>query len=237
MAEGPIIEQIQERPQKEIWTPAGPVVTRLSEYEALDLESRATVAVGDSTALGLWGFATGTWMAGTVIGGAFPPSASISLIAVLLVFAGVGQFIAGLIAFNRANTLAGTAFCCFGAFNVTVAITFLFEAQGIVPGTGAPQVLLGFLFESFAFIAIVLTVAALSVNWGLVVVLATLAAGYLLSGIPYLAQHTAGGYAIVGNIGGWFLVASAFFAYYVGSAMVVNSSRGREVLPLGGRQG
>jgi succinate-acetate transporter protein len=39
---------------------------------------------------------------------------------------------------------------------------------------------------------------------------------------------------IFGNIGGWVLVASAFFAYYTGMAVVVNSGWNRTIFPVGG---
>ncbi|MGH6890595.1 MAG: GPR1/FUN34/YaaH family transporter, partial [Rhizomicrobium sp.] len=56
-----------------------------------------------------------------MLAGAFPASALTATIPVLLIFAGLAQFIAGLFAFRRANVLAATAFCSFGAFNVVTA--------------------------------------------------------------------------------------------------------------------
>lgn len=35
----------------------------------------------------------------------------------LIVFAGIGQFIGGLYAFRRVNALSGSAFCSFGSYN------------------------------------------------------------------------------------------------------------------------
>lgn len=217
------------------WTKGGGVVSHMREEEIVALEEQAAATMGDSTTLGLWGFATGTWMVGTVIAGVFPQSASTSVLPVLLVFAGIAQFIAGLFAYRRANSLAATAFCCFGAFSVTVAVIYLMQAGGILATTGDPIVLEGFLLESFGFIALALCFAALRTNMALVAVLATLAVGYALSGIPNLANAVGQpGWSIIGGIGGWFLVASAFFAYYAGMAMVVNSTWKRTVLPIWG---
>lgn len=217
------------------WTKSGPVVSHLPDEQIAALEDQATATVGDPTTLGLWGFATGTWIVGTVIAGVFSPDAFAGTAPVLLVFAGLAQFIAGLFAYRRANALAGTAFCCFGAFNVTAAFLFLLQAMKLLPMTGDAAVLQGFVLESFAFIALALTLAALRANMAVVSVLLTLAVGYALSGIPNLANAVGQpGWGTISAIGGWFLVASALLAYYTGMAMVVNSTWKRTVLPIGG---
>lgn len=79
-----------------------------------------------------------------------------------------------------------------------------------------------------------LTLAALPTNAGLVATLGLLAVGYVLSGIPNVVGSAAKGKTLIGVLGGWFLVASALFAYYMGAALVVNSNWGRTVLPIGG---
>ncbi|MGN6551260.1 MAG: acetate uptake transporter [Pararhizobium sp.] len=226
------IAHIQEH---ERWTHSGPISASFEAGQASALEQRSRATVAAPEPLGLWGFATGTWIVGTVIAGVFPQTAATATIPVLVVFAGLAQFIAGLFAYRRANVLASTAFCCFGAFNILSGAVFAMQAAGVIPMAGNDVVIQGFVFESFAFIALALTMAAVPTNVGLVTVLGLLAVGYCLSGIPYLANSVgAGSWAIVGNIGGWFLVASAFFAYYVGAALVVNSMWGRTLLPLGG---
>ncbi len=217
-------------PKRNNWTKGGPVVSQLNEEEITLLEARATATVADPTVLGLWGFATGTWIVGTVIADIFPASAFTATIPVLLVFAGLTQFIAGLFAFRRTNVLAAT-----GAFNVLTALLFAMQAHGTLAQTGDPMVIQGFVLESFAFIALALMLAAMRTNMGLVTVLGTLGIGYALSGIPDLANAmTAPGWSIIKDIGGWFLVASAFFAFYTGMALVVNSTWNRTVLPIGG---
>jgi succinate-acetate transporter protein len=204
----------------------------LPEEEIESLEDRAVATVADPAPLGLWGLATGTWVVGTVLAGVFPVSALTATIPVLVVFAGLAQFIAGLFAFRRANMLAATAFCSFGAFNVLTGMFFAMQARGILQATGDPMVLQGFILVSFGFIALALTIAALPTNAGLVITLGLLAVGYTLSGIPHLTG--AGPKSLIAELGGWFLVGSAFFAYYTGMALVVNSSWHRTVLPIGG---
>jgi uncharacterized protein len=220
---------------RENWTKAGPLVSRLPEEEIAVLEESATATIADPAPLGLWGFATGTWVTGTVLAGMFPPSALMGTIPVLLVFAGIAQFIAGLISFRRVNVLAATAFCSFGSFNVLTALLFGLQSAGKLTTTGDPMILQGFILVSFGFIALALTLAAVRTNVALVLTLLLLAIGYVLSGIPQMYNTVgAGPLGKTGHIGGWFLVASAFFAYYSGMALVVNSAWKRTIFPVGG---
>jgi uncharacterized protein len=221
--------------EHESWTKGGGVVSHLEDSEISRLEERAAVTVADSSTLGLWGFATGTWMTGTVIAGVFPISATTAVIPVLLVFAGLTQFIAGLFAFRRAHVLPATAFCAYGAFNVTTAMFFGMQAAGVLGTTGAPIILQGFLLESFGLITLALVIAALRTNAALILTLGALMVGYTLAGIPNLANAVGQpGWMVVQALGGWFLVASAALAFYTGMALVVNSTWHRTVLPLGG---
>jgi len=217
------------------WTKAGAVVSHLPDDEIVALEERAAATIGDSSPLGWWSFATGTWILGTVIGGAFAPGAFAATVPVLLALAGLTQFIAGLFAYRKANTLAATAFCSFGALYVVLATVYTMQLANLLPPSGAPEVMLGFLLESFGFIALALTVAAMRTNAVIVSLLGLLTIGYVLAGIPLLENAFGQGAAgIIGNIGGWFLVASAFVAYYAGMAHIVNSTWKRTALPIGG---
>ncbi len=184
--------------------------------------------------MGMWAFATGTWILGTVFGGAFTaPSAAAALIPILVAFSGVAQFIAGLYAYRRANVLDATAFCSFGSLYVAIAILFALQLRGVVPATGDPAIFLGFLLLSFAFISLALTLAAAAINIGLVTTMGLRTVGFCLAGIAGLYGAGIGNY-IIGEIGGWFLCGSALVSAYLGMALIVNSTWGRTVLPIGG---
>lgn len=227
----------------ESWTKAGPVVSHMSDATLETLEERSMATVGDSTPLGLWGFATGTWISAVVVGGLVSFSDMNAVAPIVLLFAGVAQFIAGLYAYRRMNSLLANAFCCFGAFNAVLGLLVVLEAAKLIPATQGSNLIVGFLFLSFGFIAFVLGVAALRSNFATVGILMTLAVGYVLGGIPFLdgtiGQMSAGGpgggsISIVGLIGACFLFVSSILAYYTGAAMLVNSTWKRHVLPIFG---
>jgi succinate-acetate transporter protein len=216
------------------WTQAGPVVSHLPETEITTLEERAAATLGDSSTMALWGFATGTWMVATAVGGLIPHDEMVATAPVLFIFAGLAQFIGGLFAYRRANALAATAFCCFGAFNVTIAMTLLLQAAQLLPATPGGNRMLGFLLESFGFIALSLTIAAMRTNLVLVAVLGTLCVGYTLAGIANFGTAGATGVPVIGTVGAVFLLVSAACAYYAGAALLVNSTWNRRVLPIWG---
>jgi len=218
------------------WTRAGPVVSRMTEGDIMALEERATATIADPIPLGLFGFATGTWISGAIVGGAFAPEALGAIAPILLFFAGIAQFVAGLFAFRRVNALAATAFGSFGAFNTASGLLFLLQSAHLMPATGDPVVLQGFFVESFGFIAFALFLASLRTNAAIVITLLLVTIGEACAGIPDLANSVGrGAYGLVGNIGGWFLVASSVCAYYAGTAFLVNSTWKRTVLPVGGQ--
>ncbi len=214
--------------QHETWTRAGPVVSHLPDNEIATLSERATATVAEPATLGLWGFATGTWMVATVLGGFLPASDGLAVAITMIAFAGVAQFIAGLYAYRRANALNATAFCCFGAFNVAGGVMMVLAGTGVAM-TGYHE-MLGFLLESFAFIAFALCIAALYRNAVLVALLLTLGAGYCLTGIAQFITSN-GELGAVAAAGGACLLASAGFAYYLGMAVMVNSAWHRILLP------
>jgi len=80
----------------ESWTKAGPVVSHLADATLETLEERAVATIGGSSPLGLWGFATGTWIAAVIIGGLLPFGDMNAVAPIALLFAGVAQFIAVL---------------------------------------------------------------------------------------------------------------------------------------------
>jgi succinate-acetate transporter protein len=234
------IAEIRDYPamaKHESWTKAGPVVSHMPDSTLETLEERAVATIGDSSPLGLWGFATGTWISAVVVGGLLPFGDMGAVAPIVLLFAGIAQFIAGLYAYRRVNALLANAFCCFGSFNTVLGVVVLLEAAQMVPAAQGTNLVLGFFFESFGFIAFALGLGALRTNVATVGMLTALAIGYILAGIPFLdgtftAAASGSAVGIVGLIGACFLFVSSLLAYYTGAAMLVNSTWKRNVLPI-----
>jgi succinate-acetate transporter protein len=216
------------------WTKAGPVVSHLPEETIDSLGERAAATIGEASPLGLWGFATGTWIAATIVGGLLPDGDLVAVAPILILFGGIAQFIAGLYSYRRVNALMANAFCCFGAFNTVIGVIALLQATHVLPTAQSTNLIVGFFFESFGFIAAALMLGALRTNMVTVGVLATLAVGYVLGGIPSLNGTIASGSSVIGTIGMCFLFISSLLAYYAGAALLVNSTWKRHVLPVFG---
>ena len=220
----------------ESWHKSGPIVSNIEEVEIERLEGLAAASIADPSVMGLWAYATATWIAATAVTGIFPFAASAAAIPVLASFGGVALFVAGLFAYRRANVLTSTAFCSYGSLNVALAGFLGMVAAGALPAGTWASVVQGFLFESFAFISLALTIAAIKTNAMTIGWLATATIGYALVGIPFLADAAMnGGWGIVEAIGGYFLMAAAAFAYVAGATLVVNSIWQRTVIPMMGR--
>lgn len=234
MADVADIREYTPVPRHASWTKGGPVISHLPDGAIESLEERSAATIAESSPLGLWGFATGTWIAATVVGG-FVSLGDLTVVApVVLLFAGVAQFIAGLYAYRRVNALSSNAFCCFGAFNAVIGLIVLLQAGHVLPVDQGANLIIGFFFESFAFIAAALAMGAMRLNMAMVGVLGSLAVGYALGGIPFLNGAITTGSSIIGMIGACFLFISSVLAYYTGAAMLVNSTWKRHVLPLFG---
>lgn len=88
-------------------------------------------------------------------------------IPVALVFGGIGQFLAGMWAFRRGNSLAATAFGAFGAFNTSWALLEWLTLAKLLPASshgGSPAYVTGIFVLTFCLIAFYLGIAALGEN-------------------------------------------------------------------------
>ncbi|HEY7780048.1 MAG TPA: acetate uptake transporter [Ktedonobacterales bacterium] len=217
----------------EYWTNTGAVRGPIPRQEAQSLVGRSMAMIADPQPLGLAGFAAATWTISTVVAGWHSFAALAAAVPIAIFFGGVAQFLAGMWAFRRGNVLAATAFSTFGAFNVAFGAWILLTAAKLIPstrfgGTSAAYVA-GWFIITFGVIAAYLAVAALADNLVLVAILVTLAITYIFDGL---------GTMIVGPnnwatyIGGYAGIVSSLIAFYLSAAIVINSTWGREVLPM-----
>lgn len=216
------------RPPQQQWTQGGPVKTIIESTEVQRQEATSEARIGDPGAMGLFGFCVGTTVIAWVLSGwAAMPASLIAAVPSVLVFAGIGQFIAGLYAFSRTNSWAGTTMCSFGANNVIVATFIWMQAGGLIPNTPSNMLLLAVDLFCMGYISLALMVGALRINLTYVLTTACLVAGYTLPGIQFLGASRE-----LGILGGYFLLAASFFAFYAATASIVNSAWQQEVIPL-----
>ena len=179
--------------------------------------------------LGLYGFAAATFMVAANLAGWYGGKASPEfLFPFAAMFGGVAQFAAGMWAFRARDALASAIHSMWGAFWIAFGILFLLVATGdlSVPAGTWPE--FGYWFLTLGAITGAGALASLAQNLGITAVLVPLSVGSILLAIFYLVggtgwEHTAG----------WVLVASAILAFYVATAMLVKSTFGRVILPLG----
>ena len=211
----------------ETWTKAGPVISHLPDAQVVELQEVSEASIGEPGPMSLFGFAVATLLVALPISGVLPLATTLAAVPALLVFGGIGQFIGGLVAYRKGNTFAATAFCSFGANNVVVSTFFLFQATGVFPKTHDTMLFLAIDLFCFAYIAFVLFLASFRLNAAFMLVLLALFPGYGLAAVGNLDMP-----AVIGQIGGWFLIVSAGLAFYSGAALVLNSTYGQTVLPM-----
>lgn len=215
------------------WTGAGPARVPLKGQEAGALAASLQASIADPIPLGLAGFASTRFTISTIYAGWFPfnPGNLAIIIPVALIFGGGASFLAGMWAFRRGNTLAATTFATFGAFNAAWAILQWMVLVGLAPrvaGGGSAGAVSGVLVLTFSLISFYLGLAALAQNPGLAAVLLTMALTQAFLGVWAIAPQ-AGWLRLAGGYCG---IITAALAFLMSAALVINSTFGREVIPL-----
>lgn len=144
---------------------------------------------------------------------------------------GVLWLIAAVINFRNGDLLGGAINGVFGIIlglssGTSLILGTYFASQGVTLDTRADGLFLffvGIIFIIFAF-------CGAKRLWLLFMLLLALGIGFILLGLGMAG--IAGLWAF--PIGGWLMFVGGVFSLYTGSAMVVNFSFGRPVLPLGG---
>ncbi|HET7325540.1 MAG TPA: acetate uptake transporter [Halococcus sp.] len=177
--------------------------------------------------IGLMGFALTTFIIGLIESNWLVASGSDAVIPLALLYGGLVQGIAGILAWRNGNTLAQTAFLTYGAYNIWFALFELFDVTGIIDPS-ASLTAFGVITLGFGIITVLWFISSLGESVSLALVFATLALTYLLIGIGYWLDFTA-----LNVWGGYFGLASALIAAYVSFSYVTNATWGRDVVPTG----
>lgn len=199
-------------------------------------ESRSRVVLSPVAApsiLGLFGFATATFMVASNLAGWWGTSKSlIYIVPFAIFFGGLAQLLAGMWAYRARDGLATAMHGMWGSFWIAWGMLELLMTTGTIPmpATAATY------FPAFAFWFVMLglltgigTFAAIPRGAGMVGTLGCLAAGSDLLAIAFFT-----GNVNIRDAAGWVLVASVGFAVYTAAALLfAESAGGKTVLPLG----
>ncbi|NIJ13771.1 hypothetical protein FHU38_004115 [Saccharomonospora amisosensis] len=184
--------------------------------------------------LGLYGLAAATFIVAANLAGWYGNEATpVVLAPFVFTFGGIAQFLAGMWAYRARDALATGVHGAWGSFWIAYGLYYFFVAFGVLPGfTESPIAAggFGFWFIALAAITWVGSVAAAVENLAVSAVLLTLAAGATLLAIGLLGEFSG-----LQTAAGWVLVASAVLAWYTASAMVLEATFKRVVLPMGKR--
>lgn len=182
--------------------------------------------------LGLFGFASATFMVALHLTGVYGGAATNGeLWPFAAMFGGVAQFLAGMWAFRVRDVIATAMHGMWGAFWIAFGIFNLLVMWGKIadhPAGSVSDPAFAMWFWTLAAITAAGALAAIAENLGLVAVLATLAAGSALFAVGLSVPSV--GWV---KVAGWVFVASAILAYYVATSIMLLSSWGRVILPLG----
>jgi succinate-acetate transporter protein len=181
--------------------------------------------------LGLYGFACATFMVTAYQVGWYGKATSPLLIFPFATAAGgIAQGAAALWAFKARDGLATAIHGIWAAFWLGYGFLNFMIALKLIPApaphTAVPE--LGYWFFVLAAVTLVGMIASLGESLAITSVLAPLWVGVALLGVFYLVGGSGWEKA-----GGYVTMASAFTAFYAASAMMLASTFGRVILPLG----
>jgi succinate-acetate transporter protein len=181
--------------------------------------------------LGLYGFACATFMVTAHQVGWYGNAASALLIFPFATAAGgIAQGAAAILAYKARDGLATAIHGIWAAFWLGYGFLNFMIALKLIPApaphAAVPE--LGYWFFTLAAVTLVGMIASLGESLAITAVLAPLWVGVGLLGVFY----TVGGSGWE-KVGGYVTMASAFMAFYTASAMMLASTFGRVILPLG----
>jgi hypothetical protein len=188
--------------------------------------------------LGLFGFASSTFMVAAFLAGWYGQGNSdaavfANLAPFCLFFGGLAQFMAGMWSYKARDAIGTAMHGTWGAFWMAFGVLFILAGAGVLhlitSGPAHKQMVpYGYWFYTLAVITGCGFVAALRKNAGLAGVLFALAAGSACVAIGL----TSGVLTWI-RVGGYALVVSAGLAVYTATALMLLEAAGRVVLPLG----
>ncbi|HEY1855860.1 acetate uptake transporter [Acidocella sp.] len=172
--------------------------------------------------LGLFGFATTTWLLSMVNAGWLPATTVPIVLAMAFAFGGTAQFAAGLMEMVKGNSFGFIAFCSYGAFWWSFALFVRFFAVGV------PAAAVGWYLLVWGAFTFAMWLASFALNRAVFLVFLALWITFFLLGLSPLLGAPA-----LTTLGGYTGLLTALFAFYLAAAEIINEAHGRTLLPVG----
>jgi succinate-acetate transporter protein len=181
--------------------------------------------------LGLIGFGLTTVMLSLINAGVLPKGGEPVVLPLAFAFGGLIQMLAGLMEFRCGNTFGTVAFLSYGAFWWWFAFLVLLGGHGVLDLTQAGSTIAAALIGWGVF-TLCMWIATFRLTKALWCVFLTLWITFVLLGFgDLLGAHR------LTLAGGWIGLICGLGAMYTSFALVINSTFGKTVLPLGAPSG
>lgn len=185
----------------------------------------SVAGTADPAPLGLAGFALTTFVLSIFNAGLIKADLVGVVLPLALFYGGLGQFLAGMWEFKRANTFGALAFSTYGAFWMSFAAYAHFILPTL-PASTAYQAT-GLYLLAWAIITGILLVATIGLSNFLRILFAFLFLTFVFLAIGSFAQSTG-----VSEFGGYLGIITALIAWYGVMAFVTNFTTGKKTLPI-----
>ncbi|KAL0488983.1 6 TM domain-containing transmembrane protein [Acrasis kona] len=184
--------------------------------------------LGNPGPLGLAGFAMTTFLLSCWNTGLLSAGTAKIVLPVALWYGGIAQLLAGMWELAASNTFGALAFTSYGAFWLSYATIeqFWVPAQGVTEQDIGIAV--GMYLLAWTIFTLYMMVGTFRMSVSLMLVFIFLEIAFIL-----LTAGSFSGNSKVTAAGGWFGILTAFFAWYASAAVVINTTYGVQLLPIG----
>jgi succinate-acetate transporter protein len=187
--------------------------------------------IGNPASLGLFSFASTTFILSLYNIGTRGITTPNVVVGMAIFCGGLAQLLAGMWEFPSGNMFGATAFTSYGAFWMSFA-TILIPGSGVAAAYTNPDEFasaLGIYLITWFMFTFLLTIVTLRKSVAFILLFSLLSATFAI-----LAAANFSGKAILGKTGGYFGVATAMVAYYIGLAQLLAGEKNALFsLPLG----
>ncbi len=174
--------------------------------------------------LGGAGFGMACFTTGFSFTGLFPVSEGFAMfLPMVLLYAGLAQFVAGIIEFARGSHGLGFTHGTYGVWGMGTALLFYTQLMNIVPAASSPA--MAVYWTGWAIITIILT----GTTWPISKMFSGALAWLVIVFLLFAGSTVSPGLL---PIAAWLTVLLALYVWYIVAAFSINTSFGRQVLPV-----